>query len=1036
MGDPLSVAASVAGLLSVALQSTEYLYKYYTVCRDQHRDLVKVADQLGGLRESLQIIDDHVRTRTWRVTEESIIRSIERSITRSEDAINALQAEVGKFKKEPADDWRKKAVVVGRRAAYPFKRSTLEDLGDDVSVFRNNLSIALDALQLKEHKNTQSDIEEVNAIVKNLRVRNVSADLLQWLRAPDATVNFNIAVAKRHPSTGNWLVQGPAYTAWLQQDNSFLWLYGFAGCGKSVLCSTAIQHAFRRRQSSAEVAVAFFFFDFRDESKQDASAALRALLLQLCTQIPGLQADLARLRDSYNHGTPPVPVLLEYLRQAVVRCRQIYILLDALDESPADVSRAEVLRVIDSIRQWQLPGLHLLVTSRDVPDIRDHLQISTLKQGVEHISLKNDSVQQDISRFVAFQLDHDLQLQRWGVHQEKIKSYLIQHAGGVFRWVECQLRPLRLCPRSERRLDICLRALPKSLDETYERILCSIESREEAQQLLSLLCFAPQPLSVGEVTEALAVDIDDLECYDPMRRFTGGADDVLRICPGLIELSLRADGVQEIRIEHFSVQEYLQSDRIRTGRAADFALLGPPQHGRISKACLLYLKHDEFLQQKLSPDLVRQYAFARYAAEHWYYHYRQADSQFARQLSEMAGTFLTTRCTKERWIRLHNPEEPWSTDVRYHEFAENNPSATYYASLLGLDEVLMFVVSKSAADVNARGGKYGNALQAALICGHESVVQILLDKGALDAGGEYGNALYAASMLGHKKVVQMLLDKGADVEFVSALGGHSKYSNALSAALKCGHEKVVQILLDKGAVDINTPGGEYTSALYTASARGYKEVVQILLDKGGVDINIPRGETSALYAASTNGHVEIVQILLDKCAVDVNAPGVEYGNALCAASARGHVDVVRILLDTGVIDVNALGGEHGNALCTASGHGHVDVVQMLLDKGADVNAPGGEYGNALCTASGHGHVDVVQMLLDKGGEYGNALELASWMDYGKIVQMLLEKGAVDVNAQGGRYGNALYAASAKGHEEVVQLLLDKGAVDVNAPGGE
>ncbi|KAK5422330.1 hypothetical protein LTR06_000587 [Exophiala xenobiotica] len=981
MGDPLSVAASVAGLLSVALQSTEYLYKYYTVCRDQHRDLVKVADQLGGLRESLQIIDDHVRTRTWRVTEESIIRSIERSITRSEDAINALQAEVGKFKKEPADDWRKKAVVVGRRAAYPFKRSTLEDLGDDVSVFRNNLSIALDALQLKEHKNTQSDIEEVNAIVKNLRVRNVSADLLQWLRAPDATVNFNIAVAKRHPSTGNWLVQGPAYTAWLQQDNSFLWLYGFAGCGKSVLCSTAIQHAFRRRQSSAEVAVAFFFFDFRDESKQDASAALRALLLQLCTQIPGLQADLARLRDSYNHGTPPVPVLLEYLRQAVVRCRQIYILLDALDESPADVSRAEVLRVIDSIRQWQLPGLHLLVTSRDVPDIRDHLQISTLKQGVEHISLKNDSVQQDISRFVAFQLDHDLQLQRWGVHQEKIKSYLIQHAGGVSHRITRGGATAPIAP------------------------------------LFCTPAIVPQPLSVGEVTEALAVDIDDLECYDPMRRFTGGADDVLRICPGLIELSLRADGVQEIRIEHFSVQEYLQSDRIRTGRAADFALLGPPQHGRISKACLPYLKHDEFLQQKLSPDLVRQYAFARYAAEHWYYHYRQADSQFARQLSEMAGTFLTTRCTKERWIRLHNPEEPWSTDVRYHEFAENNPSATYYASLLGLDEVLMFVVSKSAADVNARGGKYGNALQAALICGHESVVQILLDKGALDAGGEYGNALYAASMLGHKKVVQMLLDKGADVKFVSALGGHSKYSNALSAALKCGHEKVVQILLDKGAVDINTPGGEYTSALYTASARGYKEVVQILLDKGGVDINIPRGETSALYAASTNGHVEIVQILLDKCAVDVNAPGVEYGNALCAASARGHVDVVRILLDTGVIDVNALGGEHGNALCTASGHGHVDVVQMLLDKGADVNAPGGEYGNALC-------------------EYGNALELASWMDYGKIVQMLLEKGAVDVNAQGGRYGNALYAASAKGHEEVVQLLLDKGAVDVNAPGGE
>ncbi|RMZ86570.1 hypothetical protein DV736_g6204, partial [Chaetothyriales sp. CBS 134916] len=763
MGDPLSVAASVAGLLSLGLQSTEYLYNYYTACRDRHRDLAKIADQLGGLLESLQIIDQIVRTRTWRPTEQSIKQSVENSITRSEDTINVLQAEVDKFKNEPADDWRKKAVVVGRRAAYPFKRSTLEDLGDDVSDFRDNLSIALQALQLKEHQNTQDDIEAVNAIVKNLQARSVSVELRQWLGAPDTTVNFNVAVDKRHASTGQWLVQGPAYTTWLQQDNSFLWLYGFAGCGKSVLCSTAIQHAFRRRQLSVNTAVAFFFFDFRDESKQDASAALRALLLQLCGQVPGLELDMTRLKDSYNHGPPPVQVLLEYLRQAVARCRHIYILLDALDESPEEISRTEVLSVINTLRQWQLPGLHLLVTSRDVPDIRHHLQFPTLQQGVEHISLKNNSVQQDISRFVAFQVDHDDQLRRWGDHREKIKNYLTQHAGGVFRWVECQLRPLRTCPQSERHLERCLRTLPQSLDETYERILCSIESREEAQQLLSLLCYASRPLSVEEVVEALAVDVDDLECYDPKSKFTGGAEDVLRICPGLIDISPRTDDNQVLRIEHFSVQEYLLSDRIRKGKAADFALSGPSQHGRISKTCLLYLQHDEFLQQVLSPDLVTQYAFARYAAEHWHLHYRQADSQFARQLSEMVSTLLTTYCTKERWIQLHDPERPWDSNVRYHRFARNPLSATYYASFLGLDKVLGSILSISTADVNAQGGRYGNALVAASYRGHETVVQMLLEKGAdVNAqGGEYGNALVAASYRGHETVVQMLLEKGA-----------------------------------------------------------------------------------------------------------------------------------------------------------------------------------------------------------------------------------------------------------------------------------
>ncbi|OAP62723.1 hypothetical protein AYL99_01950 [Fonsecaea erecta] len=809
MGDPLSVAASVAGLLSLGLQSTEYLYKYYTACRDQHRDLAKIADQLGGLYQSVKTIDKVVHTRTWRPNEQSIIQDIEKSVTRSETAIRGLEGEVGKFKNEPNSDWGKKAVVVGRRAAYPFKRSTLEDLGDDVNDFRDNLSIALQALQLKEHQNTQDDIEEVNTLVRAIQARSVSADLRQWLRAPDATVNFNVAVAKRHASTGKWLVQGTAYTTWLQQGNSFLWLYSFAGCGKSVLCSTAIQHAFRRRQVSADSAVAFFFFDFRDESKQDASAMIRALLLQLCGQVPGLESELTRLKDFYNHGTPPVHVLLEYLQQAVARCRHIYILLDALDESPEEISRTEVLSVINNLRQWQLPGLHLLVTSRDVPDIRNRLKVPTLQQDVEHISLKTDGIQQDISQYVAFQIEHDPQLQRWGDHREKIKSYLTKHAGGVFRWVECQLRPLRQCPQSEKHLERCLRKLPQSLDETYEQILCSIESREEAQQILSLLCFASRPLSVEEVVEALAVDIDDLECYDPRSKFSGGAEDVLRICPGLIDITPRGDGVQMLRIEHFSVQEYLLSDRIRDGRAASFALSGPSQHGRISKACLLYLRHDEFLQQVLGPDLVRQYAFAKYAAEHWHHHYRQADSQYAQQLSKMVCNLLMTRCTKERWLRLHNPDDILSTDVDYKTVAEDYPSATYFASLLGQDEVLLFILSISAAGVNAQGGYYGNALQVASMRGHEKIMQILLDAGAdINAQGGY--------------YVQILLDAGADI---NAQGGY--YRNALQAALYGGHEEMVQILLDAGA-DIN--------ALRAASRGRYVKVVQMLTGRQGMSL--------------------------------------------------------------------------------------------------------------------------------------------------------------------------------------------------------
>jgi hypothetical protein len=134
-----------------------------------------------------------------------------------------------------------------------------------------------------------------------------------------------------------------------------------------------------------------------------------------------------------------------------------------------------------------------------------------------------------------------------------------------------------------------------------------------------------------------------------------------------------------------------------------------------------------------------------------------------------------------------------------------------WASEFGHKTAVQMLVDVGA-DVNAQGGQYGNALQAASEGSHEKTLQMLVDMGAdVNAqGGCYGNALQAASARGHEKIVQMLVGLGVDVNTQEG-----QYGNAIYAASENGHEKAVQMLVSLPA-DVYAQGGRYSSALQAA----------------------------------------------------------------------------------------------------------------------------------------------------------------------------------------------------------------------------
>ena len=507
-------------------------------------------------------------------------------------------------------------------------------------------------------------------------------------------------------------------------------------------------------------------------------------------------------------------------------------------------------------------------------------------------------------------------------------------------------------------------------------MLCKIDNHliQDARRILILLCFAARPLTVPELIDGIAVDIEAPKGLNHKRRLQD-SDDIRSICSGFVEIGLDTDLNNEVyyvedstptvRIAHFSVQEYLESESIRHHRAAMFSVNSGLAHAEIAQICLVYLLEGDLANSVPSDIFVEKFPLAHFAATYWYRHYRDvvdpspAVNSLILELFQRWHSFMT-------WVKLHDMDRPLVTSIDFNRRLDTIAAPIYYASMLGLDHVLLELIGNSeagnmTADVNTRGGQFGTALQAASYGGHEKVVQILLEKGAdiNVQGGQFGNVLQAASYKGHENMIQVLLKNGANVH---AQGG--RYYNALQTTSYRGHEKIVQRLLEEG-IDVNAQGGYFGNALQAASYGGHDRIVQTLLKKGA----------------------------------DINARGGRYGNALQAASYRGNEKVVQILLKEGS-NINDQGGYFGDALQGASYDGHENVVQILLNAGAEVNTYGGEYGNALQVASSEGHE--------------------------KVVQMLLENGA-DVNIQGGRYGNALHAALSEDNKKVICILLDKGA---------
>ncbi|OHE94094.1 hypothetical protein CORC01_10551 [Colletotrichum orchidophilum] len=1086
MADPLSIAASAVGIISLGIQVVQSIYQYYSAAKDQHSDIARTLRKLEDLQVSLERLQAHLQDRKFQPSEEALLQNIHSTIKRCEECIRDLERESKEFEKRPIDSVRAAVGGTVRWLQYPFRESTLLKLNEDIDDLISQLSLALSLLQQQTIDRVQDEIESANAILALIRTSQVSSEIRAWVQAPDATFNFTEACAKKHPGTGNWFVKGPEFMHWLEDPSSFLWLKGFAGCGKTVLSSTVIQHTLRHRRSNPRIGLCFFFFSFNDKSKQDVSAMLRALILQLSDQLAQTPTALQRIYDmSKKHNVSPTSAdLLRCFHQLVELFQHVHVVLDALDESPRETNRYALLEVLKEIRAWSEPRLHLLVTSRDEVDIRAELEAAP-----QHtILMQNDGINDDIAEFVSQHLRR--RLKRWSKHHSQIEKILTEKAHGVFRWVECQFKALETCPRSKQALDRQLQSLPPTLDETYKRMLENVSDKDYAKQMLTILCCATRPLTVPELVNAMAIEIGITSFFNPDRQLQD-ADALQEICPGFTEVFVDSESnMSVIRIAHFSVQEYLESDRIlQPEGCASFSLRKRCGNLMLASMCLTLLLVPELPTLQRS-EIYQKYPFTEYAAEEWPDHWRKSNEIDARLASrddfsccppetshsnlvlrlqeQMVLLFRNTNGAMRNWIQI------WDIDAVLGWTDQSmDPSPLYYASHVGA----LFLVeslyedwekrcyldgpTKTRIDVMDGPGSHGTALQAAAAMGHIDVVQFWLNKGAdpnMNVAQTLiaeGTPLMTASAHGQTKIIELLLKHGAAVNAMWTMSTDeirrtTTIATALAAASSEGHEEAVKVLLKHGALDDVHPiflDGSALMASHVQLSEQSRRIKKMLLQ----NFDGTRVTTSSqifesyLEVAAEDGNKELVQKFLDKWIL-CGKPGFPFGKSLQMASAFGHLQIVHLLIQSGA-NVNDLGrvlkmdgsvrNSMGTALEEASAKGHNDIIELLLLHKADIKllgrgGQGTAFGSALQRALAAGHQETVRLLLDVGNPSDQMempeLYAASLVGSEETVQALLDSG-VDINARyrGERFQTALSAACMGGYIKIVEMLLDRGA---------
>ena len=147
MSDPLSVAGTAVGVISLGIQVCQGLLEYYRAWEAQDKEIKETLENIAREQKILQLLQSTLAKHSSSFA--TSVVQVEASITQAKAEFVYLDGLLQKCRQTRIpSDLREKAKTVAKSLLYPFKRETIRDLKKAIAETGRVLALAIQQLQL------------------------------------------------------------------------------------------------------------------------------------------------------------------------------------------------------------------------------------------------------------------------------------------------------------------------------------------------------------------------------------------------------------------------------------------------------------------------------------------------------------------------------------------------------------------------------------------------------------------------------------------------------------------------------------------------------------------------------------------------------------------------------------------------------------------------------------------------------------------------------------------------------------------------